>query len=87
MRSIVILSLLVAQAAALQFHVNIHPFISARMDPIIQPGKVSSHVHQIYGAVNFRSVLNTPEEQQRAECSTANVQVDNSNYWAPLLYL
>lgn len=31
-------------------------------------------------------VLNTPEEQQRAHCTSINVAADKSNYWIPQLY-
>lgn len=62
------------------------PILEARMDPIIEPGSVSGHVHTVMGASNFRNVLNTPEEQQKAACTTAPLQADKSNYWAPTLF-
>lgn len=58
----------------------------ARIDPIINPGKVAGHVHSLFGASNIRDVLNTPEEQQRATCTSAIVGGDKSSYWAPTLY-
>lgn len=58
----------------------------ARVDPIINPDRVGDHVHTIIGASNFREVLNTPEEQQRAVCTGTNVGADKSNYWSPTLY-
>ncbi|EJT52488.1 hypothetical protein A1Q1_03769 [Trichosporon asahii var. asahii CBS 2479] len=58
----------------------------SRMDPLVNPGEVSGHMHQILGASNFRDVLSTPDEMQRAHCSSTKVQADKSNYWTPTLY-
>ncbi|KLT44646.1 hypothetical protein CC85DRAFT_241950 [Cutaneotrichosporon oleaginosum] len=57
-----------------------------RVDPVVSPGRVSDHVHTVFGASNFREVLNTPAEQARAECTSATVSADMSHYWAPTLY-
>ncbi|WOO80345.1 uncharacterized protein LOC62_03G003862 [Vanrija pseudolonga] len=65
---------------------DIQILTTARMDPIVSPGKVAPHSHTISGASNFRSVLNTPEEQQNAVCSTAPIQADKSNYWSPQIF-
>lgn len=59
------------------------PFVVARIDPIVDPGKVSGHVHVIAGATNFRNVVNTPQEAQEAECTSVAVQANKSNYWYP----
>lgn len=58
----------------------------SRMDPLVNPGEVSGHMHQILGASNFRDVLNTPDEMQRAACSSTKIKADKSNYWTPTLY-
>lgn len=31
------------------------PVVIARMDPIVNPGTIGSHVHTVFGASNFRS--------------------------------
>lgn len=62
------------------------PHVIARMDPIVDPGKVAGHVHAIVGASNFRNVPNTPQEAQEAECTSLLFQADKSNYWYPELY-
>lgn len=59
------------------------PFVIARMDPIVDPGRASGHVHAIVGASNFRNVPNTPQEAQEAECTSVLFQADKSNYWYP----
>ncbi|TXT13267.1 hypothetical protein VHUM_00634 [Vanrija humicola] len=78
---------LVPSGAVAEFVVhNVKPLVYARLDPIAAPGKVAPHVHVLQGASNIRDVLNTPEEQQNADCTSAIVQGDNSNYWQPALY-
>jgi len=59
------------------------PIVMARMDPIVDPGKVSGHVHSVAGAANFRNVPNTPQESAEAECASVLFQADKSNYWYP----
>ncbi|WVQ74401.1 hypothetical protein IAR50_004002 [Cryptococcus sp. DSM 104548] len=58
----------------------------ARMDPIVNPSAVSSHVHNIVGASNFNIALNSVEDQLNAACSSTIVNADISNYWVPQLY-
>ncbi|WOO82655.1 uncharacterized protein LOC62_04G006137 [Vanrija pseudolonga] len=58
----------------------------SRMDPIAFGGGLAPHVHIVQGANNFRNVLNTPSEQQNADCTTAVAAGDRSNYWQPSLY-
>lgn len=65
---------------------SLPPIAVARIDPIVNPGEVGSHVHSLFGASNIRNVLNTPEEQLNAECTSAIAEADKSNYWAPTLY-
>lgn len=57
----------------------------ARLDPIVNPGEVSGHLHNIVGGSCFNENLNTPEEQQDCDCSSAIIGADKSNYWAPSL--
>lgn len=61
--------------------VSIFPMVSGRIDPIVNPGKVASHVHAIFGANNIRDVLNTPDEYNRASCTSATISADKSLYW------
>lgn len=56
-----------------------------RLDPIVQPDVVSSHVHTIVGAKNFGPTVDN-ETLLASECTTAPVQADMSSYWAPQLY-
>jgi len=58
---------------------------TGRIDPIVSPGKVSSHVHNVAGAYNFdenstyTSLTNSP-------CTSCEIGPDKSAYWTPLLY-
>ncbi|KAG5926899.1 hypothetical protein E4U53_002961 [Claviceps sorghi] len=56
-----------------------------RMDPIVTPGKVSSHVHTVMGGSGF-GLGSTGKDIMASNCSTALVKGDNSNYWFPSLY-
>ncbi|KAI9792686.1 MAG: hypothetical protein M1816_001785 [Peltula sp. TS41687] len=61
------------------------PLVVERADPIISPGKVSSHAHTILGGNGFG--FNMDFQQARAStCSTCRVTADRSNYWVPSLY-
>ncbi|BEI93079.1 uncharacterized protein CcaverHIS019_0507070 [Cutaneotrichosporon cavernicola] len=78
-----------ATAQALPDHTiitAISPIMMGRLDPIIDPGKIGSHVHTVMGASNFRSELSNPQEMLNAECTTAVVTADKSNYWTPTVY-
>ncbi|KAG6018852.1 hypothetical protein E4U41_003538 [Claviceps citrina] len=56
-----------------------------RLDPIVSPGKPSSHVHTVLGGSGF-GLSSTGKDLMASNCSTALVKGDNSNYWFPSLY-
>ncbi|WVF66820.1 hypothetical protein IAT40_001562 [Kwoniella sp. CBS 6097] len=58
---------------------------SQRLDPIVAPNGVASHVHRIVGGSNFGANYNY-DQYAASGCSTAAVQADNSNYWMPQLF-
>eukprot|EP01117_Protostelium_nocturnum_P001963 TRINITY_DN12618_c0_g1_i1.p1 TRINITY_DN12618_c0_g1~~TRINITY_DN12618_c0_g1_i1.p1 ORF type:complete len:582 (-),score=180.01 TRINITY_DN12618_c0_g1_i1:250-1995(-) len=69
------------------------PVYRGRIDSIVNPGALSSHVHKVAGGNHFSAaVLNqSPEEMfnvtYSASCTTCSIHtVDNSNYWHPELY-
>lgn len=61
--------------------VSIFPMVAGRIDPIVNPNQLASHVHVIMGANNIRDVLNTPDEVNRASCTSATISADKSLYW------
>lgn len=56
-----------------------------RLDPIVEAGRVSSHVHNIVGGSAFAATLDA-STMARSNCTTSPVQADRSNYWVPQLY-
>ena len=63
-----------------------------RIDPILAPGKISQHVHQVFGANKLSSDMSY-ESLQQSDCSTvgsADFQgngQDHSVYWHPALFM
>ncbi|KAK1580513.1 uncharacterized protein LY79DRAFT_520702 [Colletotrichum navitas] len=69
--------------AVLRF--NNKQLVKARVDPIIDPGKISTHVHGIMGGSNF-GMSATGETLAQSKCSNAMISGDDSAYWFPSLY-
>ncbi|WVQ93020.1 hypothetical protein IAU59_000083 [Kwoniella sp. CBS 9459] len=65
---------------------NAQTLTISRLDPIVNNGEVSKHVHRVVGASNFNANLNSFATQTSATCTTNIVGSDDSNYWAPQLY-
>ncbi|KAI0284872.1 hypothetical protein BC826DRAFT_973166 [Russula brevipes] len=61
------------------------PILDARVDPIVSPGKPSSHSHTVMGssAIGFSTSF---ADLRNAQCSTCKVKDDKSVYWIPNLY-
>lgn len=59
--------------------------VKTRVDPIMTPGKVGTHVHSVFGGSGF-GMSSTGESILNSKCSTAMISGDNSNYWVPSLY-
>jgi hypothetical protein len=71
----------IAVAPTTAFFILSHPILQVtRLDPIVTPGAVSSHVHTIIGGSNFQPELDYAKLQQ-SKCTTAPVTVDKSAYW------
>ncbi|CAM9102289.1 unnamed protein product, partial [Phaeothamnion confervicola] len=58
--------------------------VSAKMDPIVMPGQVSGHNHDIVGSVAFGQT--TRKHMMRISPSTCSIIGDFSNYWVPSIY-
>ncbi|KAJ3975834.1 hypothetical protein EV361DRAFT_865096 [Lentinula raphanica] len=59
--------------------------VTERLDPIISPGAVSSHVHSVVGGSNFGMNITT-DSLRDSECTSMPIEEDKSNYWYPHLY-
>ncbi|KAF8903706.1 hypothetical protein CPB84DRAFT_1845684 [Gymnopilus junonius] len=82
--------LLTLAAAAASAHaywlMGIEDFITTeRIDPVVTPGRVSSHVHSVLGGSNFRFTTNTSSLRE-SECTSIPIPQDKSAYWFPHLY-
>ncbi|RMZ78930.1 hypothetical protein DV737_g3726, partial [Chaetothyriales sp. CBS 132003] len=81
--------ILVALAAAPStafFLMPCWPITTQRLDPLVSPGEISSHVHQIVGGNAFAPTLSYNDTQAEDVCTTCFVSTDHSNYWIPSLY-
>ncbi|CAM1505513.1 Fc.00g111500.m01.CDS01 [Cosmosporella sp. VM-42] len=66
-------------------HFTNTPLVAGRMDPIVSPGKPSSHSHHVMGGSGF-GLSSTGKDLANSKCSNALIKGDNSNYWFPSLY-
>ncbi|PHH72113.1 hypothetical protein CDD82_6172 [Ophiocordyceps australis] len=57
----------------------------ARMDPIMNPGEMSPHVHSIHGSSGFTESAST-QDLLDGGCTSCRVSQDKSSYWHPALY-
>ncbi|KAJ5272486.1 hypothetical protein N7478_007611 [Penicillium angulare] len=57
----------------------------ARIDPIVDPGEVSSHVHSVHGGGNF-GLSSDMDTLRESDCTSCGVTQDMSAYWTPALY-
>jgi hypothetical protein len=58
---------------------------TGRVDPIVNPGKISSHAHNVAGAYNFHQ-SSTYTSLRNSPCTSCEINGDKSAYWTPLLY-
>ena len=61
------------------------PLVMGRMDPIVNPGVASGHVHAIQGGSNF-AITMQDNSLLSSTCTSSLVKNDKSNYWTPALY-
>ncbi|KAF2153926.1 putative WSC domain protein, partial [Myriangium duriaei CBS 260.36] len=59
--------------------------VTERADPIISPGVVSAHVHQVNGGNGFGFTLDYAAAR-KSTCTSCTAKADLSNYWTPILY-
>ncbi|KAF2125280.1 hypothetical protein P153DRAFT_299688 [Dothidotthia symphoricarpi CBS 119687] len=57
----------------------------ARLDPIVDPGVASSHVHAIHGGSNFAETT-TYDMLRDSNCTSCQFSDDKSAYWTPSLH-
>jgi hypothetical protein len=61
--------------------------VTQRFDPLVTPGKISPHVHQIIGGNAFNLTMNANNDLPAlSTCTTCRFKEDFSNYWTAVLY-
>ncbi|KAK5119867.1 hypothetical protein LTR85_007193 [Meristemomyces frigidus] len=58
----------------------------ARIDPIIDPGEISGHVHTIHGGGGFGFDATYETLTAQDSCTSCEVTQDHSAYWTPTLH-
>ncbi|KAF5341232.1 hypothetical protein D9611_006166 [Ephemerocybe angulata] len=61
--------------------------VTERFDPLVTPGQVSPHVHQVVGGNAFDLTMDPNVDLAKAStCTTCRFKEDKSNYWTAVLY-
>ncbi|GLA13244.1 hypothetical protein AnigIFM62618_010230 [Aspergillus niger] len=68
-----------------EFTFSCDPLTTQLSDPIVAPGKPSTHTHAVTGGTAFQRTMNE-STAQNAKGTTCEVDIDRSNYWVPQLY-
>ena len=68
------------------FAVRLAPLIDVRLDPIVNPGTCSSHMHSVFGAASFGKNISIYDLQSSVPTSS-NVSPNKSLYWSPSMYI
>jgi len=59
--------------------------VTERLDPIVNPGAVSAHVHTVVGSSSFSPNITTASLRD-SKCTSIPIAEDRSVYWFPPLY-
>ncbi|EAU85071.2 hypothetical protein CC1G_04167 [Coprinopsis cinerea okayama7 len=63
------------------------PSVQALFDPLVTPGEVSPHVHQIIGGNAFNLTMHPDLDIPNvATCTTCRFKENKSNYWTAVMY-
>ncbi|TFK26015.1 hypothetical protein FA15DRAFT_734061 [Coprinopsis marcescibilis] len=77
---------LVDPAAAL-IRFSCSQLVTQRLDPLVTPGQVSPHVHQIVGGNAFNITMDRNNDLPTlATCTSCRFKENKSNYWTAVLY-
>jgi hypothetical protein len=55
-----------------------------RMDPVVSPGTVSSHIHAAIGSSQFQQTFSA-DAWASSNCSSMEIQENLSSYWMPAM--
>ncbi|KAL4993326.1 hypothetical protein BDV10DRAFT_199711 [Aspergillus recurvatus] len=68
-----------------EFSFSCLPLTTQLSDPIVSPGRESSHMHVVTGGTAFQRTMGMQTARNARE-TTCEVALDRSNYWVPALY-
>ncbi|TEB21926.1 hypothetical protein FA13DRAFT_1779023 [Coprinellus micaceus] len=75
------------QAATATIRFGCSQLVTERFDPLVTPGQVAPHVHQIIGGNAFNLSMDPQVDYaETATCTTCRFKEDKSNYWTAILY-
>lgn len=61
--------------------------VTERLDPLVTPGQVSPHLHQIIGGNAFNLSMDMRNDISKiATCTTCRFVEDKSNYWTAVMF-
>jgi hypothetical protein len=89
-----VVSVAIADNQRLFFSINSH-LVDTRLDALVNPNSCSTHVHSVFGNINFASTLsyddfydpNWRDDAGKADLTTAHMVPNKSMYWAPSMYI
>ncbi|KAJ3508086.1 hypothetical protein NLJ89_g5948 [Agrocybe chaxingu] len=84
--SLLAIALLARQANAL-IRFACSQLVTERLDPLVSPGEVSAHVHQVVGGNAFNITMDSRNDLAKlSTCTTCQFKENKSNYWTAVLY-
>jgi hypothetical protein len=61
--------------------------VTERLDPLVDPGRVSAHVHQVIGGNAFNITMKVGDDVDKiATCTSCKFKENKSNYWTAVMY-
>ncbi|KAJ3494373.1 hypothetical protein NLJ89_g10821 [Agrocybe chaxingu] len=86
-RSLLSFAVLTAPYAQALIRFPCAQLVTERLDPLVFPGEVSPHVHQIIGGNAFNITMDPSNDISRlATCTTCKFKENKSNYWTAVMY-
>ncbi|QDS71885.1 hypothetical protein FKW77_010173 [Venturia effusa] len=59
--------------------------LTGRVDPVVNPGAISAHAHNIVGGYNI-GMNSSYDDMLDSKCTSCEIAADKSAYWTPQLY-
>ncbi|KAF5331266.1 hypothetical protein D9611_013095 [Ephemerocybe angulata] len=83
----VVSSIFLAQESYAILRFGCSQLVTQRFDPLVTPGQVAPHVHQIIGGTRFNLTMDPSLDLPTlSTCTTCRFKEDLSNYWTAVMY-